>query len=72
VPTLLVLRHFWSVHRNPQLLFPNRRGGLGGACTAATALDRGGVQQALRQVALQCGLKKISPLTAFATAMPRT
>ena len=71
-PTLLVLRHFWSVHRNPQLLFPNRRGGLAGARTAGTALDRGGVQQALRQVALQCGLKKRSPLTAFATAMPRT
>lgn len=72
VPTLMVLRHFWSVHRNPQLLFPNRRGGLGGARTAVTALDRGGVQQALRQVALQCGLKKRSPLTVFATAMPRT
>jgi integrase/recombinase XerD len=70
--TLLVLRRFWQTHRNPDLIFPNRLGGLAGAHKALTPLDRGGVQQALRQVTLQCGLKKRSHPTAFATATPRT
>lgn len=69
--TLAVLRRFWAIHRNPVLLFPNRRGGLKGARCATTPLDRGGVQQTLRKVAQQCGLKKRSPRTACATATPR-
>jgi len=68
--TLTVLRRFWQTHRNPVLLFPNRKGGLKAAARAATPLDRGGVQATLRQVANQCGLKKRSPRTAFVTAMP--
>jgi len=56
--TLDLLRRFWQIHRNPVLLFPNRKGGLGGAAAATTPLDRGGVQRALRQVATACGLKK--------------
>jgi len=67
-----VLRRFWSVHRNPVLLFPNRHGGLKGAASASTPLDRGGVQITLRQVAQSCGIKKRLPLTACATATPRT
>jgi site-specific recombinase XerD len=67
-----LLRRFWRVHRNPVLLFPNRQVGLKGAATASTPLDRGGVQKTLRKVALVCGLKKRSPLTACDTAMPRT
>ena len=70
--TLLVLRPFWQTHRNPELLFPNRVGGLAGAKSARTPLDRGGVQKTLHQVALACGLKKISPRTACATAMQPT
>ena len=70
--TLAVLRRFWQEHRNPELLFPNRHGGLAGAKSALTPLDRGGVQKTLHQVALDCGLKKRSPRTAFATAMPPT
>ena len=42
-----LLRRFWQVHRNPVLLFPNRHGGLRGAATATTPLDRGGVQTTL-------------------------
>jgi site-specific recombinase XerD len=68
--TLLLLRRFWNLHRNPVLLFPNRHGGLGGAGAATTPLDRGGVQGALRKVAMACGLKKRSPRIACATAMP--
>jgi site-specific recombinase XerD len=70
--TLCVLRRFWQTHRNPELLFPNRHGGLAGAKSARTPLDRGGVQKTLHQVALDCGLKKRSPRTAFATVMPPT
>ena len=58
--TLAVLRRFWQEHRNPELLFPNRHGGLSGAARSTTPLDRGGVQRALRQVALACGIKKKS------------
>jgi integrase len=70
--TLGVLRRFWQTHHNPELLFPNRHGGLSGAASARTPLDRGGVQKTLHQVAIACGLKKRSPRTVFATAMPPT
>ncbi len=63
--TLKVLRRFWAVHRNPVLLFPNRKGGLKGSRTAITPLDRGGVQTAMRIVAKACGLKKRLHRTAF-------
>ena len=70
--TLTALRQFWQLHRHPELLFPNRQGGLQAAHRARSPLDRGGVQATLRQVALDCGLKKRSRRTACATAMPRT
>src|SRR5574344_397019 len=53
--TLDLLRRFWQTHRNPRLLFPNRKGGLAGAGSADTPIDRGGVQVALREVVLACG-----------------
>jgi site-specific recombinase XerD len=59
--TLALLRRFWQIHRNPVLLFPNRQGGLKAAGRAITPLDRGGVQNTLKQVAADCGLKKRSP-----------
>lgn len=62
--TLVLLRRFWRVHRNPVLLFPNRQGGLRAAGSAATPLDRGGVQITLRKVVEACGIKKRSPRTA--------
>jgi integrase/recombinase XerD len=58
--TLNLLRRFWQVHRNPALLFPNRHGGLEGACSATTPLDRGGVQTTLHKVVAACGIKKRS------------
>jgi len=70
--TLLTLRRFWQEHRNPELLFPNRHGGLKAAAQASTPLDRGGVQRALRQVALACGIKKKSAHTAYGTVMQLT
>jgi integrase/recombinase XerD len=68
--TLDVLRRFWQVHRNPVLLFPNRHGGLKGASTATTPLDRGGVQTTLHKVVAACGIKKRSPRTVCAMPMP--
>lgn len=70
--TRAVLRRFWAVHRNPVLLFPNRHGGLVGARSAHTPLDRGGVQSTLKKVAITCGIKKRLRPTACATAMPPT
>jgi integrase/recombinase XerD len=67
--TLDALRRFWQIHRHPELLFPNRHGGLKAAQHAGSPLDRGGVQLTLRQVAKDCGLKKRLPRTACATAM---
>lgn len=68
--TLLLLRRFWQLHRNPSLLFPARQGGRSVAAQARSPLDRGGVQSALRKVAQQCGIKKRSALTPCDTAMP--
>ena len=67
-----VLRRFWSVHRNPVLLFPNRHGGLKGASSATTPMDAGGVQRTLHQVIETCGLKKRSRRTVCAMPTPRT
>ena len=72
VATLTALRQFWQLHRHPELLFPNRHGGLKAAHRARSPLDRGGVQSTLRQVAQDCGLKKRSPRTVCAIAMPPT
>jgi len=65
-----LLRRFWSVHRNPVLLFPNRHGGLKGAATAKTPMDAGGVQTTLHKVIETCGLKKRSRRTACDTIYP--
>ncbi len=70
--SLNVLRRFWAVHRNPQLMFPSRTDGIEAARVTDRAMDRAGVQRALAQVAVDIGLKKTSTPTAFATATPRT
>lgn len=66
--TLDILRRFWRVHRNPALLFPNRRGGLGIAGSAVKPLSGAGVRVALREVAQDCGVKKRSRPTVYAIA----
>ena len=66
--TLDVLRRFWGVHHNPRLMFPSRQHGLKSASSAVTHMDQGGVQQALRQVTADCGLKKELRRIACATA----
>jgi integrase len=69
--TLPLLRRFWQMHRNPVWLFPSRQDGLKSAHAATTPLDASGAQMALHKVAEDCGLKKRSPRTVYATAMPR-
>lgn len=56
--TLQTLRSFWSVHRHPEFLFPNRKRGLKNAHLVETPLDRGGIQAAMRAVVRQLGIKK--------------
>jgi len=68
--TLNLLRRFWFVHRNPILLFPNRKGGLKGSRCAVTPLDRGGVQTTMKKVVEACGIKKRFHSTICVTAMP--
>jgi len=69
--TLDLLRRFWLVHRNPVLLFPNRKGGLNGSHSATSPLDRGGVQATLRKAVASCGVKKRLLPIACAIVMPR-
>ena len=61
--TLHVLRQFWSVHRHPVFLFPNRKRGLKSAHLAESPLDRGGIQVCMKAVVKDMGLKKTFPVT---------
>jgi integrase len=61
--TLHVLRQFWSVHRHPDFLFPNRKRGLKSAHLAESPLDRGGIQVCMKAVGKAMGLKKTFPVT---------
>jgi integrase len=70
VKTLYTLRNFWSVHRHPEFLFPNRKRGLKNAHLVDTPLDRGGIQSAMKAVVTQLGIKKKFHATPCATAMP--
>ena len=59
--TLNVLRCFWSVHKHPAFLFPNRKRGLKHVHLVQTHLDRGGAQVAMQAVVKDLGFtKKIS------------
>ena len=68
--TLLGLRALWRKHRHPQLIFPNANGCLKTIQKATTHMDRGGTQQAMKIVVTECGIKKKSLYTPFATVSP--
>lgn len=57
-PTLHHLRRFWSTHRHPQLLFPNPTGNAATVRAATGAMDRSGVQAALKAARIDCGIHK--------------
>lgn len=61
--TLRVLQRFWSVHRHPSFIFPNRKRGLKNAHLVDSPLDRGGIQTAMKTVVAQIGIKKKSVAT---------
>jgi len=69
--TLLGLRALWSKHRHPSLIFPNAKGSLETIQRATTHMDRGGTQKAMKIVVTECGIKKKSLYTPFATVLPR-
>ncbi len=56
--TLDVMRQFWTTHRHPRLLFPNPNGGPRLMCKAASPMDRGGVQKAIRAAVADCGIRR--------------
>jgi len=68
--TLLGLRALWSKHRHPNLIFPNAKGSLETIQRATTHMDRGGTQKAMKIVVTECGIKKKSLYTPFATVLP--
>ena len=68
--TLQGLRELWRRHRHPRLIFPNGTGSLKTIQQAATHMDRGGTQKAMKTVVTECGIKKKSLYTPFAIALP--
>jgi site-specific recombinase XerD len=56
--TLQVLRQFWRTHRHPRLLFPNPSGGPQRMRQASGAMDRGGVQAAIKAAVADCGIHR--------------
>jgi len=56
--TLHILRDFWSVHKHPVFIFPNRKRGLKNAHLVDSPLERGGIQTAMKAVVQQIGIKK--------------
>ncbi len=56
--TLQILKRFWSVHKHPTFIFPNRKYGLKNIQKATTHLDRGGVQVAMKAVVKELEIKK--------------
>lgn len=56
--TLQLLREYWATHRHPLWLFPAVGNGQKAAATATRPMPRGSVQDALRRVVQQVGLKK--------------
>ncbi len=68
--TLIAFRALWSKHRHPYLIFPNANGSLKTIQKATTHMDRGGTQNAMKAVVTECGIKKKSLFTPFATVSP--
>ena len=68
--TCQALRALWSRHRHPRLLFPNARGSMATVRQAATPMNRGGVQAAMKKMLADAGIKKKPPLTPCAIPSP--
>ena len=66
--TLRILKNFWSLHRHPSFIFPNRKRGLKNAHLVDSPLERGGIQTAMKAVVEQIGIKKKLVATLYVTA----
>jgi len=58
VVTLLSLRRFWKTHHHPRLLFPGSAASRFLAQPTSKAMDRSGIQKALRVACRECGIQK--------------
>lgn len=66
------LRALWAKHRHPRLLFPDPRGSAERIRTASAHMNLGGTQKAVKAMLADCGIKKRSPFTTYATASQLT
>lgn len=64
------LRALWTKHRHPRLLFPYAVGSFEHIRSASTHMSRDGTQKAFGVLLNECGIKKGSPFTPCATALP--
>jgi integrase len=69
--TLRILRDFWSVHKHPVFIFPNRKRGLKNAHLVDSPLERGGIQTAMKAVVQHIGIKKKFHAIRYVTVMQR-
>ena len=56
--TLIMLRRYWVLHRNPILLFPNMLGGLTAIRNTHRCMDRGGLQGAMKAALRDANIHK--------------
>lgn len=68
--TLHIMRKFWSLHKHPLFIFPNRKRGLKNARLVDSPLEMGGIQTAMRLVVEQIGFKKKLVAIRCAIATP--
>ena len=68
--TLYFMRQFWTLHKHPTFIFPNRKRGLKNAHLVDSPLEMGGIQAAMKMVVDQIGLKKKLAAIRFATVTP--
>lgn len=59
--TLLALHYYWHTHRHPRLLFPGKDN------QPDSLVDRGGLQQAMKQVIFECNIHKAISPHSYAT-----
>ncbi len=55
--TLQILRQYWSLHRNKQLIFPNGKYP-DQQKISTTSMDRGGLQKSFKAIVKSCGINK--------------
>ena len=55
---LKVLRRWWKEHRHPRLLFPSPAGGPQRMALASGAMDRGGIQSAMKAAVAERGIRR--------------